>query len=905
MLKVYSNPTPQAAELDLTNSINQITWRMSRLLLKHGIELTNDKTNADLFVCHAGIGDGHRANVAHISGLYPTHHFPGYEWHWLANQHVIENVRRADRVTVPSQWVADLFARDMHLQTDVVAWGVDTDEWQPTKDTTTRPYVLWNKTRVDGICDPAPMNALAKITPKMQYISTFGEGDHNVHLTGRLLYNQMAEYVQHAEVYLATVLETFGIGTLEAMACGVPVLGFNWGGTKDIVKHGITGYLVEPGDIEGLKQGLEYCVEHRATLGANARDHAKLFTWGHCAERLAEIYESTHERISKPRSPKVSVVIPCHDYGRFVGEALHSVMAQETNFDYEIIVVDDASTDNSMAVVTEIMDKADFAHRYTGLTTLFNQENKGVAETRNRGIREAKGAYILCLDADDCLAAPATLQVLADALDARPELGIAYGSLRIMNEQGEVSQNVSSWPHDHNFEDQLQRHNQVPTCCMFRRVAWVRVGGYRARFTPAEDADLWTRIGAIGFRAKKVTEQTTLLYRAHSNSLSSGVRTGKAVEPDWLFDKRWAQDIRVGRPFACDGFPARGSYAVRNYCLPVVSIIIPVALHHLPMLQQAIDSVESQTYPFWELLIVIDNEGIDGYEDKEVAERMLAAPFARFLTTGGHKGAGYARNIGVKFASARLLVFLDADDSLHPDFLTETLKTYRRKGGYVYTDWRSLNKQGVLENNQCPDYDPNLVFRRTSIHAVTILIEKSALNKVGGFDEEMVAWEDTDLQMKLAAAGICGTRVPIPLLLYRYSTGQRREIGEAVKQQLIDLLHDRYREYIEGNKMCLCMPPSGTQFPAKFGFTVDSNDAQATQDSVRIRYDGGHGIHDVVGVVSGTNYRQHAHGDYFTVYTADAQAQPHLFIIEAELPVERQQTEVPLAPELFYMSIPR
>lgn len=893
MLTVFSNPTPQAAQADLTNSINQIVWRMERLLPQYGVQLTGDHSAADLFACHAGIGDGHRANVAHISGLYPTHHFPNYEWHWLANQHVIENVRRAERVTVPSQWVAELFARDMHLQTDVVPWGVDTDEWTPPTTRATRPYVLWNKTRVDGICDPAPMNALAKLVPSMNFISTFGQGDHNVHLTGRLLYNQMAEYVQHSAVYLATVLETFGIGTLEAMACGVPVLGFNWGGTKDIVEHGLTGYLVEPGDVEGLAKGLEYCIQHRDTLGANAREVAKNYTWKQTAQQLAEIYLDTHNARKNPRSPKVSVIIPCHNYGRFVGDALQSAMKQETNFDYEIIVVDDASTDNSQEVVLDTMSAADMTNvRYT-LTHIFNETNLGVAETRNRGIRESKGQFIICLDADDCLAVPASLQVLSDSFNERPELGIAYGSLRVMTEQGEISPNISAWPSQQNFEQQLQRHNQVPTCCMFRRIAWVRAGGYRARFTPAEDADLWTRIGALGFRASKVTEQTTLIYRMHGNSLSSAVRTGKTKEPDWLQDKKWATDIRLGRPFACDGYPARGSWAVRNYCLPVVSVVIPVAAHHLPMLQQAIDSVESQTYPFWELVIVVDG---DEYDHGKILELMDAAPFARFIFTNERKGTGYARNLGAREASARLLVFLDADDSLHTDFITETLKVYRRKGGYVYTDWRSLNKQGQYEDNQCPDYSPQIVFQRTSIHSVTILIEKSAFFSVGGFDTQMIAWEDTDLQMKLAAAGICGSRVPIPLLLYRYTTGQRREVGETVKQQLIDLLHNRYREYIEGRTMCMCMPPTGAQFPSRFGFTVDSNESQASQDSIRIRYEGGHGMHQVIGAATHTDYREHSNGDYFTVYVADAIAQPQLFVVEAELPVSVQDTQAPPPP---------
>ena len=464
MLNVYCNPTPAAAQTDLTNSINQIVWRMKDLLPQWGVNLVNSHTEAGLFACHAGIGDGHRADIAHISGLYPTFHFPNHDWHWAANEHVIENVRRARVVTVPSGWVSDLFARDMHLATEVIPWGIDTNEWKPAEDSVA-PYVLWNKTRVDGICDPAPMNALAKLVPTMQFISTFGNEDHNVRITGRRPYEEMGTMIRYASVYLATTLETFGIGTLEASACGVPVLGYRWGGTADLVIHGVTGYLVEPGDVDGLREGLAYCLKHRKTLGENGRELAKMYPWEQTAAMLADLYKRVDEDNHRPRVPKVSVVIPSYNYADYVPVAIRSALEQKANFAYEVIVVDDGSKDNTEQVIID-----EFGDRDPNLYVL-HTENRGVAEARNTGIRSAKGEYILCLDADDQLGVPNALQLLADALDQRPELGIAYGSLRMMDSQGNLSPGKSGWPSDQNFELQLQRNNQVPTCCMFRRVA--------------------------------------------------------------------------------------------------------------------------------------------------------------------------------------------------------------------------------------------------------------------------------------------------------------------------------------------------------------------------------------------------------------------------------------------------
>lgn len=636
---VYMTPTPTHARRDLSNSINQIVVRLQGLLPQFGVELTENPDAADVVACHAGMSDRKVADVAHISGLYPTAHFPQYDWHWAANDFVLENVRRARLVTVPSQWVADLFRRDMHLDPAVVQWGIDINEWQPGAD---GGYVLWNKTRVDGVCDPTPLIKLAQLAPGHKFVSTFGEMATNVSLTGRLEYEKMKPLIRNAAVYLGTTLETFGIGTLEAMACGVPVLGFSWGGTKDIVEHGVTGYLVQPGDYEGLLEGLEYCLKHRATLGANAREVAKAYTWEKTAEELAVYYVGVkmqkYAKTIDTTAAKVAVIIPCHNYERYVGDAIRSVAAQQTTFNYRIIVVNDGSTDNSARVARETIAEL-------GLTNaqVISHVNQGVAHTRNRGIRETDAEYIVCLDADDMIGDPTFLQVCADKLDERRDLGIVYTKLQVIDENGVLSQQDSNWPDDeHNYDVHVRGRNQIPTLCMFRREAWARAGGYRQRYAPAEDAELWLRIGAIGYRAELVSNRKMFFYRMHSNSLSSAIREGRRTEPDWRSDKRWIES--GNRPFAADGRPPRMSWPVHHYMLPTISVIIPLGPGHEDKLKDAIDSVESQTYPYWELIIVVD----DGKPDDSDGIDLTYAPYARvFYASSLYEitpiGAGAAR----------------------------------------------------------------------------------------------------------------------------------------------------------------------------------------------------------------------------------------------------------------------
>lgn len=871
MIRVYSMPTPEQATVDTSNAINQIVLRLAKHLPAYGVEIVGNKTTADLIVGHAGQSDGVTpVDVGHVHGLYPTNHgtsadTPG--WHWSANLGVLENVRQARRVTVPSEWVADLFRRDMHLNPDVIGWAIDPDEWEPGENL---GYVLWGKTRTDGVCTPMPLIKLAALAPEQKFLTTFGEGTPNIKAIGRQRFEAMKSIIQGASVYLATTLETFGIQTLEAMACGIPVLGFRQGGTADIVHHGETGYLVEPGDYEGLRQGLDYCLKYRDVLGANARAVALTYTWDKVAEQFADIYK----QVLSPRTgPKVSVVIPCHNYERYVKQAIESVQAQVTSFEVEIIVILDRCTDHSESIALEALCET----KHADIATV---DFGNPADSRNRGIDLASGEYICCLDADDALGNPNFLQFLSDELDKDRTLGIAFTSLRIMDAEGKLG-GQTGWPNGYDFEQQILKHNQVPTCNLFRKEAWIRAGGYRRQYCPAEDAELWTRMGILGYRAKHATTEPMFVYRLHGNSLSSTIRTGKSPEPDWTYDKPWL--FNGQRPFASDGKPPNHSWPVRNYDRPRVAFIVPCAPWHRGVLPEALDSIEAQIIRDWECIVV---------NDSEEPLALPSYPWAKIVNTN-RRGAGHARNMGVLASQAPLLVFLDADDILSPRFLEQTLKAYGKTGRYVYTDWVSVNKAGELEPHETPEFEPGSVFHQTSIHSINVLILRSWFDQVGGFDETMTAWEDVDFFMKLATLNLCGVRVPQRLVLYRYQMGRTREHGETIKEQLKALLRERYRDYIEGKKMCGCTQPK--KKPGA-GSTVAGENGRGPM--VRIEYIGAPGQHSVIGAATKQNYGRRRGGDTFYVYADDQKANAEHFIPITEVVQELQKTPVPPEPQL-------
>jgi glycosyltransferase involved in cell wall biosynthesis len=873
MLKVWMTPTPSEAGRDLSNSINNIICRLDKYLPDYGVELVENENDADLRAGHAGQGGQQPIDVAHYHGLYPTEDGMDSSVYFAINANVIRNLKWAKVITAPSDWIADVLRRDMHVNPQIIPWGVDTNEFTPVPNP--QGYVLWNKARVDHVCNPASMIELAGRSPQTLFMTTFGEGTPNIKVVGRQPYEVMKTYVRNAGVYLSTNVETFGIGTLEAMASGVPVLGFRLPNTDHLVEHGVTGFLAEPGDINGLAEGLAYCLKHRKTLGENAREAAKAYSWDKVAEQFAALYRS----ILEPRTgAKVSVVIPCHNYATYVGEAIESVLNQQAAFQYEIIVVLDRCSDNSAEVVARYADRG---------VKAITADNGNLSATRNQGIKAATGEFICCLDADDRIGSPLYLQTLADALDKDRTLGIAFTSLQVMNAEG-VLGHTPSWPDGWDFDKQCARINQIPSLCMFRKEAWRRAGGFRPYYRYVEDAEFWTTMGEIGYGAIHVTHEPWFQYRLHNKSASQVHRTGEVPEPDWL---EWHPGVKDGqRPFAAGGKAPKGSWPVRFYLKPEISVIIPVGKGHESAVQDALHSIEGQTFRMWEAIVVNDSGSDLHLED--------GFPWAKVIETKGGIGAGAARNLGAKQSHAPFVVFLDADDMLKPRFLDATLQAYRQHGRYAYTDWLTEEKQTNFVVHPTPEYSFQAVWERPSIHPITTLIPRLWFEAVSGFDEQMTAFEDVDFFMKMLVHGFCGVRVPEPLLIYHLQSGFRRTAGEAIKDQFKELLTKRYGEYMEGKTMCCSEPPKGLpRVPPTPENLGDYREAYGEMVKVQLTSeDAPLGQVMFLGPSTRVPYGRRARNDVFYVWEKDVTESEGVFTVINDYVTEAEQTVVPPEP---------
>ncbi|HVV58503.1 MAG TPA: glycosyltransferase family A protein [Gaiellaceae bacterium] len=247
--------------------------------------------------------------------------------------------------------------------------------------------------------------------------------------------------------------------------------------------------------------------------------------------------------------PRVSVVIPCYGYAHLLGEAVESVLAQ-TYRDFEIVVVDDGSPDDT-AAVAEALIAAHPEHRIS----LLRRPNSGQpAVARNTGIARARGELIVCLDADDLLE-PEFLERCVDALDRHPELSIAYGGQRDFSEDRE-------WPlHPHPPYDfaTLAHTNLLGTASMFRREAWEAVGGYPTDVPGYEDWAFWIALGAHGHYAAHVPE-AVFRYRVKPGGMADHGTDRDAAHKARIvlanpgvytpLQQQWAEMILAGDPDA-------------------------------------------------------------------------------------------------------------------------------------------------------------------------------------------------------------------------------------------------------------------------------------------------------------------------------------------------------------------
>jgi GT2 family glycosyltransferase/Tfp pilus assembly protein PilF len=469
--------------------------------------------------------------------------------------------------------------------------------------------------------------------------------------------------------------------------------------------------------------------------------------------------------------------------GPYLEEAIKSLF-QQTYQNYELIIIDDGSTDET-AKILEGLD--DFRVRI-----ITNQENLGLTRSLNLGISQARGEYIARMDADD-LSLPHRLEKQLEFLENHPEYALVGTPYYQIDETGAIKSLIRVLTDDGELRAGLLQQNWFGHgSVMMRKAAVVQAGGYDERFTYAQDYDLWLRLAA-DHRLANLSEPL-YCWRATSSCISKD----KARQQQHFARRAQKRALARMKPGAGEA-PCRQPEAP---ALPLVSVIVPT-YNRPDMLVDTLKSILAQTYRNFEIIVVndcgLDVAGIVDWLNKEGN--------ITYVRHGRNRGLAAARNTGIRLARGKYLAYLDDDDLFHPNHL-ETLATFLESSDYqvAYTD--ALRAHQVKEHGRYAtvsrdvpyshDFNPDLLIVANQFPVLCLLHEKSCLENAGLFDESLTTHEDWDLWIRLS-------------LYYKFFHIKKvtceftwRQDGSTMTNQraadflrTMEIIHQKYRDHLK------------------------------------------------------------------------------------------------------------
>ena len=209
----------------------------------------------------------------------------------------------------------------------------------------------------------------------------------------------------------------------------------------------------------------------------------------------------------RDKKPLVTVYITNYNYGRYIRQAIESVLNQ-TMQDFELLIIDDGSKDNSRDIIEE--------YAADTRVSIIYQENRGLNITNNVALKASQGKYIVRLDADDFLELDA-LKRMSDILEEDPELGLVFPNYYIIDASGNTVSEIKR--HDFSTEVNILDQPAHGACTMIRVDYLKDVGGYDETYTCQDGYELWVKF--ISKYKVTNTANTLFSYRRHSNNLTN------------------------------------------------------------------------------------------------------------------------------------------------------------------------------------------------------------------------------------------------------------------------------------------------------------------------------------------------------------------------------------------------
>ena len=490
----------------------------------------------------------------------------------------------------------------------------------------------------------------------------------------------------------------------------------------------------------------------------------------------------------------VSALVSTYNAARFLPDLIHDLQAQTIADQLEIIIVNSGSTQNEQEIVHK------FQEQYSNIVYLRTEERETVYAAWNRAVQLARGKYLTNANTDD-RHAPNAYEKMVRVLESRPDVDVVYADCAITQTENTT---LATGPILGRFRwPPFNRQLLFQVCFigpqpMWRRLLHKKFGLFNSSLKSAGDYEFWLRIAEhANFHH---LPEVLGLYLESATSIEHAEPKTALLEAESAREQHWDPSLGA-RPLPGGNFlerysPIPASVPLDTY--PLVSVIIPT--YNRPSgLRDALESIARQTYPNIEVIVVNDA----GRDVRKVIDRFQESHSIHYLTHKRNCGAGGARNSGLKIAKGKYITYLDDDDQYHPEHLFALVAELENNPHMVAAYSDAIQITVSKENGKTNKVDRRVVYsfdfslERLFIHnyipILCIMYKKSSLEKVGYFNEDMVALEDWEWMIRLAKTGNFSH---IPFATAEYLVRYGEQTRNILKRETIQSLYqDIYRQH--------------------------------------------------------------------------------------------------------------
>ncbi len=452
-------------------------------------------------------------------------------------------------------------------------------------------------------------------------------------------------------------------------------------------------------------------------------------------------------------TPVVSVLVSAYNSEEYLRGLLDDLEAQTIAGQTEIIVVDSGSQQNEREIVES------FQRQYPNIRYVRTMQRESVYGAWNRAIEVAQGKYLTNANTDD-RHAPDAFEIMVNALEEHPEVGVVYGDSAVTQKknttlvQGPIIGRLR-WPEfDRRLLFQICFIGPHP---MWRRSLHEQFGGFDEKMTSAGDYEFWLRVSDKTYFHH--IPQVLGLYLMAEQSLEHR-EISVSVKEAQEARKRYWNHRNEGLP------PSIGPIFLENYQatskvgkkFPLVSVIMPT-FNRPKELAAALESIANQTYP--EIEVIVINDG--GKDVAPVLQRFEKKLSIKYKRQEKNEGAGSARNVGMVMAKGKYIAFLDDDDIYRPEHLFTLVAELETNSSIVaaYSDAlqsvveQDGDKAKILAKDVyfSVDFSSELLLVRNYIPNLCLAFRREALELAGLFNTQMSALEDWEWLIRLSKVG--------------------------------------------------------------------------------------------------------------------------------------------------------